>query len=186
MAFFDNFLQQAQAMRKGISEDTLGLEPCPYIYSDDDEQEHYGLFKPYDTSSIGSLLSDAGFQIIINPIFILLGNLALSAMCISQIFVNLYQSAAVPLGFAKEDPDNEEPLSSIPAFILGVGYMIVHTVVDPLWEALAAVTRTLTTLIIGAIAGLSTVLPALSECCSSETNNPSSGSSYTFGQNKLI
>lgn len=142
MTFFSDLSDTIKALqkdKKDIFEEDIGIEVCPYFYTDDEHVDAWGLSKAYDTSSIRAFAQDAAFQTVINPIATCIGNFLLVGLCLWDTGVCLYDA------IMRNSPD-DQPLLEAADALFAACYFLVHAVIDPAWELLAAVTRPLSTL----------------------------------------
>jgi len=113
----------------------VGITPCPYYRVDG----RYALFQPFYTAN------KVYEQGLFNPVYLfIIHALQTINYCIAVPLYFVSFSAAL----IRQDPD-----AMFDAFIqtglalVGIPYTAVHLLVDPLWELLALVTRTGTTLV---------------------------------------
>lgn len=132
--------------RKRFHEEDLGVGACPY-YSKYGLFD-YGLLAPFDGTTIGEIAIEGVCQTIINPIATCLGNLYIAINALLHMGYSLYLGA---INLFNETEENYFYSALDASF--AVGYFFAHAIIDPLWETLAAITRTLTTIGFGVVAG---------------------------------
>jgi len=151
---------EVSELKQTFYTEELGILPCPYFYDASNNNSKntlykFGLFKPFNTSSINEAFEDVAYQALVNPFATFTGSLMCASFSLVSVFENLALSFLATTGLMNKpiivDGESDNYLEQgLLCLFLMAPYFALHAILDPLWELMAFVTRSGATLFSGA------------------------------------